>query len=235
MRIIGSSLVALRNDDMEWEPYDTSETAKVLFPFKAENMSKHQVPADTLHVLAKKWTRMYAWFLETPVKFSKEIPIQIKKGAQKIQSMDHDSWAVAWNHFQQEDPEPEPTRVKPTTLTMIGLAMKEAFQLLEGNATMLLKTYKPEKSGEIHVAVASKGTAVIVGAIHVREFRALSNSSALQKLEKSGHSVLPSQSRQIHQLKEGKAIYAWMIDKKEVLQPPLTWKYETGIRLVGIT
>ena len=95
------ALIALRNDDKEWEPYDTSDAAKSVFPFTDENMAKHQVPFETLSLHAKSWTRMYAWFLEEPVKFNLTMPVQIKKGAQKIQPMDADQWSVYWTRFQE--------------------------------------------------------------------------------------------------------------------------------------
>ena len=152
VRIVGCALIALRNDNLEWEPYDVSDVAKGLFPFNPENIAKHQVPTETLTMLAKTWTRMYAWFLEEPLVFNPPVPVPIKKGAQKIQSMDEDTWYVVWEKFQTaqkhgtDGPEHSMPKLRSLsgTLTVLGMGFKDAFQLLEGNSSILLKSYKPQ-------------------------------------------------------------------------------------------
>ena len=231
MRITGCALIALRNDDLEWEPYDTSEGARAMFPFNPENLCKHQVPVDTLHVLAKSWTRMYAWFLEDPVKLEPCVKLHIRKGAQKIQNMDADSWAVAWHEFEKNHGHHEkaPARSLPPTLMVLGMGYKHAFQLLEGGANLFLKTYKPEKLGLVHVAVKHGGTAFIVGSFTITATRNLTNISALRKLESEGYHYDPVQSgKQVKSLEAGKEVTAWMITKLALLEPPLTWKTDSG-------
>ena len=230
VRITGCALIALRNDDSQWEPYDTSESARAMFPFNPENQWKHHVPTDTLHILAKSWTRMYAWFLEDPVKLEPCVKLHIRKGAQKIQNMDEDSWAVAWHDFEKihaEKPQPSP-RCLPPTLMVLGMGYKHAFQFLEGDANLLLKTYKPDKLGLIHVAVTHGGTAFIVGSFVLTSIRVLRNISSLRKLESEGYHYDPLQGgKQVKSLEASKEVQAWMIYKRQLLEPPLTWKTDS--------
>ena len=232
VRISGCALIALRNDDMEWEPFDTSDTAAKMFPFNDENMMKHRVPRETLSVLAKNWSRMYAWFLEEPVKFAPEMPIDIKKGAQKIQSMDEDTWTVAWSKFNQDPDVSSSKTTREGCMTVLGMGIKDAFQLLEGSATMMLKGYKPDKLGEVYVSATNKGTAFLLGTFVLRKITSIKNMTALRKLEAEGYQYHPNQcSRQVKQLEKQedgcKNVFAWIIEKQSILNPPLTWKTDS--------
>ena len=229
--ITGCCLIALRNDDNEWEPFDTSEHALNVFPFKDDNLEKHRVPAETMAVLAKNWSRMYAWFLDKPVKFDPEIPVDIKKGVQKIQSMDADTWTVAWSKFQSEIPRSVPR--KDGTLALLGMGIKDAFQLLEGESTMMLKSYKPEKLGLIYVSCTNQGTAFLLGTFNLLEVRPVKTLTALRKLEQAGYRYHRNQAfRQISRLEaedgDTRNIFAWLIEGQQVLHPPMTWKTESG-------
>ena len=42
VRLTGCKLVAVKNEDSSWEPYDDSETAQALFPMADANLDKHQ-------------------------------------------------------------------------------------------------------------------------------------------------------------------------------------------------
>lgn len=226
--------MALKNDEDEWEPYDQSTTAQEVFPFNQSNLEKHHVPPHTLRLLAKSWNRIYAWHLADPVKLEPELPLHIKKGAQKIQTMDAETWAAEWSKFQQRAELPQPSTSKTSeTMIVLGMGLKDAFALLEGSTTFLLKSYKPQidsmanKNDLVHVAVSRKGTTFIVGSIHLQEVRPLKSIADLRKLESEGHRYLRSSGgKQSHKLESGenKLMYAWLIDQKELLQPPLTWK-----------
>ena len=181
---------------------------------------------------------MYAWFVEEPVKFNRAVPVQIKNGAQKIQTMDSDQWVVYWSKFQEalgaDISAPAPAEVAQGQLSILGMGMKEAFQVLEGDASMLLKSYKPDKTAmnTIHVAVtnATTRTAFMVGSFKIRTIHALKTLKALTMLETAGEKhQAPLSARQISRLKSGQITFAWLIEKQQVFQATLTWKNDTRI------
>ena len=159
----------------------------------------------------------------------------MKKGVQKIQSMDADMWAIAWQDFCQEQPEkPLPAPGLPDSLTLLGMAVKDAFHLLEGDANMILKGYKPDIDAPslIHVTVMKGGTAFIVGSFLLRLVRKFTTMAQFRKIETEGDMIWRNlDARQQKQLEAGesKTMYAWVIENKEVLHPPMTWKTEPWI------
>ena len=159
----------------------------------------------------------------------------MKKGVQKIQSMDADMWAIAWQDFCQEQPEkPLPAPGLPDSLTLLGMAVKDAFHLLEGDANMILKGYKPDIDAPslIHVTVMNGGTAFIVGSFLLRLVRKFTTMAQFRKIETEGDMIWRNlDARQQKQLEAGesKTMYAWVIENKEVLHPPMTLKTEPWI------
>lgn len=241
VKITGCALIALRNDKDEWEPYDVSESARKVFPFETGNLLKHQVPQEILQILAKSWNRMYAWFLEDPCKYETTIPVQIRRGAQRIQSMDEAAWILTWTRFVEKDSHVKlPTTtlkeqvvdIKPDDgkLTILGMSLKDAFQLLEGDATMIIKSYKPDidfdnGSSLIHVAACQPGHSVILGTFVLKEVCELKSAAAIRKLESEGNTYHKTStiSKHFTALEKSKPMWAWMIENQQSLQPPLTW------------
>ena len=146
--------------------------------------------------------------------------------------MDADMWAIAWQDFCQEQPEkPLPAPGLPDSLTLLGMAVKDAFHLLEGDANMILKGYKPDIDAPslIHVTVMNGGTAFIVGSFLLRLVRKFTTMAQFRKIETEGDMIWRNlDARQQKQLEAGesKTMYAWVIENKEVLHPPMTWKTE---------
>ena len=94
---------------------------------------------------------------------------------------------------------------------------------------MQTSSRRPEKLGLVHVAVKHGGTAFIVGSFTITATRNLTNISVLRKLESEGYHYDPVQSgKQVKSLEAGKEVTAWMITKLELLEPPLTWKTDSG-------
>ena len=234
VRMTGCHLIALRAPTLEWEVFEASERAESVFPFSEESKAKHQVSTDALSVLAASWQRMYAWVLEDPIKFSEPVPVQIKKGVQKIQSMDADLWAIAWQSFCQQEPDkplPAAATQAPGSLTLFGMPVKDAFHMLEGDANILLKGYKPDIDlpSLIHVAVMNGGTAFIVGSFMLCSVRKFNNKAQFKKIQQEGDKIWRHlMARQVEQLEggESKSMYAWVIENKEVFHPPMAWKTE---------
>ena len=229
----GCRLVALRSDTGEWEPFDSTDLATSLFPLSPENMKKHMVPLDQLNAMAKTWNRMYAFVFESPCKFSEPLPITVRKGAQKILKMDPDDWKAAWHKHNAEESDGYPIPASGScqgdtqTITLCTMGMSDAFKLLESSTTLLLKSYNPAKikSGRVHIAVTVPGTAFIVGSYELMDVKNLKNFKDLEKLEALGYRHnLMSSSASLQALKQKRPTFAWVIDNKEFVQPPLTWK-----------
>lgn len=234
VKIVKCSLIALRCDDsLEWEPFDTSETAASLFPFNPENAQKHGVPLETLRMLARSWSRIYAWFLEEPVRFSFSLPVAIRKGAQRLQNMDEDNWTIEWDKHQRGSvraQKPNPTNPPSSSLAILGMGLREAFSFLEGDCDLLFKSYKPETTGVVQIAVTNKMTAFLVGSFELTDVVQLNKLPDLRKLEAQGHQYSQSQNaKHIQALESGKSVHAWIVQKKQTFQPPLTWKTEPRI------
>lgn len=226
--VTGCSLIALRSDDGEWESYDTSEQAQNLSPLRPENMLKHRVPAETLKVLAQGWNRMYAWFLEEPYRYEQGIPIKIRKGCQKIQNMDPETWSAVWKDFQMQKPDQKPDvrqHTLPKRLTVLSVNMRDANKILEGDLSLLLQSYKPDKCGVAYLAFHQSGSAFLLGTVDIVQVQEIKSLPALRKLEREGyiHGLEPT-SRHMLALKEGKRLQAWIIKDQQHLNPPFTWK-----------
>lgn len=229
----GCRLVALRNDDGEWEPFDSTDLATSVFPLSPENMKKHMVPLEQLHAMAKTWSRIYAYMFESPCKFSKPLPITVRKGAQKILKMEPDDWKLAWHKHNAEEPGEHPIPAShvcefdPKSIVLYTMGMSDAFKLLESTTTLLLKSYSPSqiKTGRVHIAVTVPGTAFVVGSYELMDVKPLKNMKDLEKLEALGyrHNLLSSAAA-LQSLKQKRQSFAWLIDNKEFEQPPLTWK-----------
>eukprot|EP00435_Cladocopium_sp_Y103_P075265 s374_g55.t1 len=230
----GCRLVALRNDDGEWEPFDSTDLAASLFPLSNENMEKHRVPFEQLNAMAKTWNRIYAYTFESPVKFSKPISIHVRKGARRILNMDPDDWRTAWHKQESKEPDDDedgPIPISHTdagdqkTIILCTMGMSDAFKLLESTTTLLLKSYNPVSTGRVHIAVTVPGTAFVVGSYELLEVKPLKNMKELEFLETAGwrHNLISSAAA-LQSLREKRPTFAWLIDNKEFEQPPLTWK-----------
>ena len=247
VRITGCVLIALTNDQNEWGPYDLSESARKLFPFEACNLSKRQVSQETLQILAKAWNRMYAWFLEDPCKYETPIPVQIRRGAQRIQSMDEAAWTITWTRFLETstvnlqtttlEEGPQGNEPDDGKITILGMSLKDSFQLLEGETTMIVKSYKPDiDNGLIHVAVCQPGHSVILGTFVLKEVRELTSILAVRKLESEGHTYhqTGNVSRHLKSLEMSKVMWAWITENQQSLQPPLTWISDPTLRILRL-
>lgn len=232
VEMTGSRLVALKNMEGEWEPYDSSPEASGLFPFSEENLQKHCVPKTVLRDLARSWDRIYAWFFSNPVSFDSPMSVQIRKGCQKIQSMDEEAWRASWNRFHRGGVDP-PKKVVETTasdsLAIFAMARKDAFQTLEGPCSVILRTYRPGANvSTVHVAFTIPGTAFVVGKFKLNNVVVIKDMKQIRRLHKDGYEHnLPDSARQLKQIADGATMYAWLIQDKELLHPPLTWKLET--------
>lgn len=233
VKLTNCQLVALRGKSGEWEPYDCSPEAAAVFPLSREAFAKHQVAPQILKELAKAWNRMYAWELSDPCPFNESFPIQVKKGCQKIQSMQPEMWEALWAsfHVAQAPPPPPSQRCQSESgeMSVIGIGLKEAFDILEGDASLLIKTYNTKTTGTLHVAVVMPKAKVanIVGKFNLVKVEPLEKMDDLRHLEKDGYKHnLTSKSLPMEQLRSGKKMYAFIIDSKQLLEPPLTWPLE---------
>ena len=244
--LVSCHLIALKNPDTgDWEPYDCSQAAQEWFPFHPQNMQKHCAGGPTLRDLAKTWNRMYAYVLTNPCRFITRIPLTVRKGCQKIQTMNEDSWRVCWNQFEransngsmetkeEEAPEKIPTDQKgedvPKTLFVLGMSMKEALSVLEGTTSILLRSYKPRiDSPCVHVAFTADGSACIIGKMQIVDMKTLTSVQQLRQLESEGYEHnLPDTARPIKKLKEKSEVHAWILKDKILFHRPLTWKMDT--------
>lgn len=223
-------LVALRGKSGEWEPYDCSPEAAAVFPLSREALEKHQVAPQVLRELAKAWSRIYAWEFSDPCPFNASFPIQVKKGCQKIQSMQPEMWETLWASFRVAQAPPPPlSQSESGEMSVIGIGLKEAFEILEGDASLLIKTYNTKAIGTIHVAVVmpKAKVATIVGKFNLVKVEPLEKMDDLRLLEKDGYTHnLTTSSLPMEQLRSGKKMYAFIIDSKQLLEPPLTWPLE---------
>lgn len=228
--IVGCKLVALKSHDGTWEPYDDSPEAADSFVLADHNIGMHQVPMDNLLLLAKKWERIYAYTLSNPRPFSQPVPVKIKLGAQFVQNMDKDQWTYA---LQKQEESPI-SNIQPndTEMRVWSMSRQEAFRILDTDVNLLVRTQKTKKPGIIYIAIHQHYAACIVGKIWVSGFHELRSMKAVRKLQETGYQhFLDESSKLFHPLRaglgEGKALYGWTIEEKELIQPPLIWRSDS--------
>ncbi|CAK8990851.1 unnamed protein product [Durusdinium trenchii] len=230
--VVGCFLVALKGDDGRWEPFDDSQAAADVFVMADKSIEKHQVPMENLLLLARKWERIYAYVLENPRSFTRPLPIKIKQGAQFVQNMDAEQWSAALETKGTENP--AETEEQQPDLRVLGVCRREAFRILDDDVGLLVKTYKIQ-TGSLHVAIFEHGAAIIVGQLQICEVQELKTLKALRKLEADGYKhLLDENSRTFQPLRnKEKALYGWMIQSKEAVNPPLVWKADLCQHPVG--
>ena len=226
----GCQLVAVKNEDGEWEPYDDSEAAQHLFALGDNNLDKHQVPIEHLLRMTQSWERMYAYSMSNPRPFQEPLRVHIKTGCQNIQIMNEEAWRSALESKSANARAPSnPPASSTGTIRCMALAKKEAFRILDHQVTLLLRTQKTSP-GTIHIGIFECSALLLLAKVELSSCREVKSLTALRKITAEGYEHhLDEQSKTFQPLRvneKGKQhgrLYGWTIDSVELIHPPLRW------------